>query len=81
MKLLISLMVAGTALFAGGDIIPVEVVTKFEKPIMVAPAPSRGCYKPNIKKCPDCEDVAELCPDNPALPVAKTEACEGLLRR
>jgi len=84
MKLLLSLMIAGSALFAGGDIIPVEVVTAFEKP-MLAPAPvqkvSSNCYKPNIKKCPDCEDVAELCPDDPSLPVAKTSVCEGLLRQ
>jgi len=78
MKLLLSLMIAGSALFAGGDIIPVKVVTRFEKPVVVAPAP-RGCYKPNIKKCPDCEDVAELCPDDPSLPIAKTEVCQGLV--
>jgi hypothetical protein len=79
MKLLLSLMITGTALFAGGDILPVNVVTVFEKPI-VKPAPTK-CYKPNIKKCPDCEDVAELCPDDPSLPIAKTEVCEGLLRQ
>jgi len=81
MKLLLSLMIAGTALFAGGDLLPVQVVTKFEKPVMAAPAPSRGCYKPNIKKCPDCEDVAMLCPDDPSLPIAETSVCEGLLRQ
>ena len=84
MKLLLSLMIAGSALFAGGDILPVEVVTVFEKP-EIAPAPvqkaSTRCYKPNIQKCPDCEDVAELCPDDPSLPVAKTSVCEGLLRQ
>jgi len=81
MKLLLSLMIAGSALFAGGDILPVEVVTAFEKPVLApAPAPTR-CYKPNIKKCPDCEDVAELCPDDPSLPLAKTSVCEGLLRQ
>jgi len=84
MKLLLSLMIAGTALFAGGDILPVNVVTVFEKP-MLAPAPvvkaSTKCYKPNIQKCPDCEDVAELCPDEPNLPVAQTVPCEGLLRQ
>ena len=80
MKLLLSLMIAGTALFAGGDIIPVKVVTKFEKPIVRKVQP-KGCYKPNIKKCPDCVDVAELCPDDPQLPLAKTEPCEGLTRQ
>jgi len=81
MKLLLSLMIAGTALFAGGDLVPVEVVTKFEK-VEPAPAPApRNCYKPKIKKCPDCEDVAELCPDDPQLPIAKTSVCEGLLRQ
>ena len=79
MKLLLSLMIAGSALFAGGDIIPVRTVTVFEKP-MLAPAPT-NCYKPNIQKCPDCEDVAELCPDDPQLPIAKTEVCEALVNR
>ena len=79
MKLLLSLMIAGSALFAGGDMLPVQVVTVFEKP-MLAPAPS-NCYKPNIAKCPDCEDIAELCPDDVSLPVAKTEPCEALLGR
>ncbi|MBU1669068.1 hypothetical protein KKC13_11670 [bacterium] len=69
MKLLVSLMIAGSALLiAGGDIMPVEVVTKYEKP-------SVKCYKPNIQKCPDCDDVAEICPDDPTLPMAKTEPC------
>ena len=81
MKLLLSLMIAGTALFAGGDMLPVNVVTKFEEPVMQKPAPTRGCYKPNIKKCPDCEDVAEICPDDPSLPLAKTEVCEALVRQ
>ena len=80
MKILLSLMIAGSALFAGGDMLPVEVVTKFEKPVMVQKQ-TRGCYKPNIKKCPDCEDVAELCPDDTNLPIAKTEPCEALLNR
>ena len=72
MKLLLSLMIAGsTLLIAGGDIRPVQVVTKFEK---ASPAP-RGCYKPNIKKCPDCDDVALICPDDASLPMAKTEPC------
>jgi hypothetical protein len=81
MKLLLSLMIAGSALFAGGDILPVEVVTKFEKMEVAPVQKQRGCYKPNIKKCPDCEDVAEICPDDPNLPIAETEPCEGLLRQ
>ena len=82
MKLLLSLMIAGSALLiAGGDLMPVQVETKFEKMEVVAAAPTK-CYKPNIKKCPDCEDVAELCPYNGEdLPIAKTEVCEGLLRQ
>ena len=80
MKILLSLMIAGTALFAGGDIIPVQTVTQFERPAIVQKA-TRGCYKPNIQKCPDCEDVAELCPDDASLPVAKTEHCEALVTR
>lgn len=67
MKLLLSLMIAGSALFAGGDILPVQAVQK--------QAPTK-CYKPNIQKCPDCVDVAEICPDNPNLPMAQTEPCE-----
>ncbi len=79
MKLLLALMVTGVTLFAGGDIMPVEKVTKYEKAeIRVA----TNCYKPNIKKCPDCDDVAELCPYNGEdLPIAKTEPCEALLRQ
>lgn len=74
MKLLLSLMIAGSALLiAGGDIMPVEVVTKFEK----VEAPSR-CYKPNIQKCPECDDIAEICPDDASLPMAKTEPCSAL---
>ena len=65
-------MIAGSALLlAGGDILPVKVY----KPV----AQKQGCFKPNVKKCPDCVDVAELCPDNPNLPIAITEPCEGLL--
>ncbi|HIM93627.1 MAG TPA: hypothetical protein EYM49_01135 [Campylobacterales bacterium] len=77
MKLLITLMIAGSALLiAGGDMRPVELVTKYEK---VEVKVASRCFKPNIKKCPDCEDVAELCPYNGEdLPIAKTEACEGL---
>jgi len=72
MKLLLSLMIAGSALLiAGGDILPVKVVTKFEKP-------SVKCYKPHIQKCPDCVDVAEICPDDPSLPIVETEPCPGL---
>ena len=79
MKLLLSLMIAGSALFAGGDILPVPVETVFEKPILT-PAPSR-CYKPNIEKCPDCEDIAEICPDDPQLPIAETVPCDALINR
>jgi hypothetical protein len=76
MKLLLALMVAGSALFAGGDILPVKVVTKYEKAEVKV---DTRCYKPNIQKCPDCEDVAELCPYNGEdLPIAKTEVCQGL---
>ncbi len=80
MKLLLTLMVAGFALLnAGGDIRPVKVVTKYEK---VEVKVASKCYKPNIKKCPDCVDVAELCPyDGEDLPIAKTVVCEGLLRQ
>ena len=75
MKLFLSLIIVASALFAGGDILPVRV----QKPVVQKPAPQKGCYKPNIKKCPDCEDVAELCPYNGEdLPLAKTEPCEGL---
>jgi hypothetical protein len=74
-------MIAGSALLiAGGDIIPVQIETKYEKMEVVAAAPTK-CYKPNIKKCPECEDVAEICPDDPNLPIAKTVPCETLLRQ
>ncbi|NOZ90681.1 MAG: hypothetical protein GXO60_05270 [Epsilonproteobacteria bacterium] len=76
MKLLLALMIAGATLFAGGDIRPDRVV--YQKPVVK----HQHCYKPNIKKCPDCEDVAELCPYNGEdLPEAQTEPCEGLLRQ
>jgi len=76
MKLLLSLMVAGaTVLFAGGDILPIKVY----KPAVQQK--QSGCYKPNIKKCPDCTEVAELCPDDPNLPLAQTEPCQALLNR
>jgi len=76
MKLLLSLLVAGSAtLFAGGDILPVPVKTKFEPVVQK----QRGCYKPNIKKCPDCVEVAEICPDNPNVPTIESEVCEGLV--
>ena len=81
MKLLLSFMIATSALLvAGGDIMPVEIETKFEKMEMVAAAPTK-CYKPNIRKCPDCVDVAELCPDDPQLQIAETVPCEALLRQ
>jgi len=78
-------MIAGSALFAGGDILPVQVQTVFEKP-MLTPAPitsrsTSNCYKPNIQKCPDCEDVAEICPDDPQLPIAETVPCDALINR
>ena len=73
MRLLLSLIIVGAVAFAGGDILPVQV--KVEKP------QQRGCYKPNIKKCPDCVDVAEICPDDPSLPIAETLPCEGLTKQ
>jgi hypothetical protein len=73
MKLLLTLMIAGATLFAGGDIRPTKVVVVQKQKVRT------DCYKPNIKKCPDCEDVAELCPYNGEdLPIATTEVCEGL---
>ena len=76
MKLLLTLMITGSALLiAGGDIIPVEVVTKYEK----IEVKLNRCIKPDIEKCPGCVDIAELCPYNGEdLPLAKTEVCEGL---
>jgi hypothetical protein len=77
MKLLLALIVAGVTLYAGGDIRPDRHI--YQKPVVKH---HRGCYKPNIPKCPDCEDVAELCPYNGEdLPIAQTEPCEGLLRQ
>jgi len=79
MKLLLSLMLVGSALFAGGDILPVPV-SKYEHiQAKVAPAPQRGCYKPNIRKCPDCVDVAEICPDDPNLPIVESVPCQALV--
>ena len=76
MKLLLSLMVAGSAvLFAGGDILPMPVRAK-QQPVVQK---QRGCYKPNIQKCPDCVDVAEICPDDPNVPIVQSEPCQGLL--
>jgi len=76
MRILLALMIIGATLFAGGDIRPDRVV--YQKPVVK----QKGCYKPNIKKCPDCEDVAELCPYNGEdLPLAETEPCEGLIRQ
>jgi len=78
MKLLLGLIVAGATLFAGGDIKPRKVY----KPVVQKQQQHKNCYKPNIKKCPDCEDVAELCPyQGEDLPIAETQPCEGLLRR
>jgi hypothetical protein len=77
MKLLLSLMVIGTVLFAGGDIRPMQI----HKPQVVQKT-QRGCHKPNIQKCPDCEDVAELCPYNGEdIPLAETEPCQADLNR
>jgi hypothetical protein len=74
MKLLLSLMVAGaTLLFAGGDILPVKVY----KPEIVVQQKQRGCYKPNIQKCPNCVDVAEICPDDPNVPIVESIPCEA----
>ena len=71
MKLLLSLMVAGaTLLVAGGDILPVKVY----KPVVQKQS---GCYKPNIQKCPNCVDVAEICPDDPNVPIVESIPCEA----
>ncbi len=73
MRLLLSITILSAILFAGGEIRPDRVVQK--------PIQHDRCYKPNIKKCPDCVDVAELCPYNGEdLPLAETSVCEGLLR-
>ena len=77
MRLLLSIAILSAVLFAGGDIRPNRVVVqqKVQKPVQ-----HHNCYKPNIQKCPDCEDVAELCPYNGEdLPLAETSPCEGLL--
>jgi hypothetical protein len=74
MKLLLSLMVAGaTLLVAGGDILPV----KFYKPAVQVVQKQRGCYKPNIQKCPNCVEVAEICPDDPNVPIVESIPCEA----
>ena len=71
MKLLLSLMVAGaTLLVAGGDILPVKVY----KPVVQKQS---GCYKPNIQKCPNCVEVAEICPDDPNVPIVESIPCEA----
>ena len=82
MKLLLSLMVAGSALlFSGGDILPVEVRTKYEPVVRTQYKPvvhkQRGCYKPNIKKCANCVEVAEICPDDPNVPIVESIPCEA----
>ena len=79
MKLLLSLMVLGsTLLFSGGDILPVQVRTKYE-PVIVQKQvrKQRGCYKPNIKKCANCVEVAEICPDDPSVPIVESIPCEA----
>jgi len=71
MKLLLSLMVVGsTLLFAGGYIAPVKVY----KPVVQK---QQGCYKPNIKKCVNCVEVAEICPDDPNVPIVESIPCEA----
>jgi hypothetical protein len=84
MKLLLSLLFVSSTLFAGGDLLPVPV-SKYENiQVKASPAPrapQRGCYKPNIQKCPDCVDVAEICPDDPNLPIVETVPCEALAGR
>ncbi|RUM68265.1 MAG: hypothetical protein DSZ07_07135 [Sulfurovum sp.] len=80
MKLLLSLMVAGaTVLFAGGDILPVQdykpMVHVYQKQHVVQK--QRGCYKPNIQKCPNCVEVAEICPDDPNAPIIESIPCEA----
>ena len=67
MKLFLALVFAGSTLFAGGYIAPKKVVKH------------KGCYKPKIKKCPDCDDVAVLCPDDPKAPIVQPEVCQGLI--
>jgi len=74
MKLLLSLMVtASTVLFAGGNILPIQAKIKYQ-PIIQKQS---GCYKPNVQKCPNCVDVAEICPDDPNLPIVESEPCEA----
>ena len=71
MKLLLSLMVAAaTVLFAGGDILPI----KQYKPVVQKQS---GCYRPNIQKCPNCVEVAEICPDDPNVPIVESIPCEA----
>ena len=82
MKLLLSLMVASSALlFAGGDILPLQVRTKYEPVVRTQYKPvvrkQRGCYKPNIQKCVNCVEVAEICPDDPNAPIVESIPCEA----
>jgi CO dehydrogenase/acetyl-CoA synthase alpha subunit len=72
MKILVSLAILGTLLMAGGDIKPTK-----QKPVAQKMQPTKKCFKPNIKKCVNCQDVAEICPDDPSLPMAKTEPCSA----
>jgi len=77
MKIVLAFLITGVTLFAGGDIRPDRVVVQ---KVVSKPADHQGCYKPDIQKCPDCEDVAELCPYNGEdIPLAQTEVCEGLV--
>ena len=76
-KLLLSLMVTGaTLLVAGGDILPVKMY-KAERVYKPVVQKQHGCYKPNIQKCPNCVDVAEICPDDPNVPIVETVPCEA----
>jgi hypothetical protein len=74
MKLLLSMMVvSSTLLFSGGYIAPIKQKVEY-KPVVQK---QRGCYKPNIQKCPNCVDVAEICPDDPNVPIIESVPCEA----
>jgi len=64
MKILVSLAILGTLLMAGGDIKPTK-----QKPVAQKMQPTKKCF--------NCQDVAEICPDDPSLPMAKTEPCSA----
>ena len=69
MKLFLALVFSASTLFAGGYITPKKEIKR------------KGCYKPKIKKCPDCDDVAILCPDVPKAPIVQPEPCQGLIKQ